>query len=35
MINCKFEGEIVVCSVDDMMSESEDKGLLVRVGGNE
>jgi hypothetical protein len=35
MINCKFEEEIVVCSVDDMKSKSEDKGLFVRVGRNE
>jgi hypothetical protein len=35
MINCKFEGEIVVFSVDDMKSESEDNGLFVRVGRNE
>jgi len=35
MINCKFEGEIVVCLVDDMKSESEDDRLFVRVGRNE
>ena len=35
MINCKFEGEIVVCSVDDIKSESEDNRLFVRVGGGE
>ena len=35
MINCKLEGEIGVCSVDDMKSESEDNGLLVGVGRDE